>query len=153
MRQQTYSANVKSVLPVLCSAIRVSPPSEEVHGGKRVGIDEVEYVYKQVCAPSASSYSPVDSHYALCVVYYAATAINPELLTDIARLYPILPSSDRLRRSRLSCFPILLPTRIIVALTTALWAKEEMAHGSLDRTERARSSILGIRGRHGSLGT
>lgn len=44
----TYSANVKSVLPVLFSAIRVSPPSEEVHGGKTVGVDVVEYVYNQV---------------------------------------------------------------------------------------------------------
>lgn len=46
---QTYSANVKSVLPVLLSAIRISPPPEQVHGGQEVGFDEVEYVYKQVC--------------------------------------------------------------------------------------------------------
>ena len=45
---KTYSANVKSVLPVLLSAVRLSPPSEYVHGGKQVGVDEVEYVYKQV---------------------------------------------------------------------------------------------------------
>lgn len=46
---QTYSANVKSVLPVLLSAIRISPPPEQVHGGQEVGFDEVVYVYKQVC--------------------------------------------------------------------------------------------------------
>ncbi|KAI0089961.1 metalloprotease [Irpex rosettiformis] len=44
----TYSANVKSVLPVLLSAVRVSPPSDgPAHGGKVVGKDVVTYVYEQ----------------------------------------------------------------------------------------------------------
>ncbi|KAF8308664.1 zincin [Clavulina sp. PMI_390] len=46
----TYSAKVRSVLPALMSAIRVSPPSEVVHGGKQVGVDEVEYEYNQPTA-------------------------------------------------------------------------------------------------------
>lgn len=46
---QTYSARVASVLPVLLSAIRVSPPSEGLaHDGKTIGKDVVNYVYKQV---------------------------------------------------------------------------------------------------------
>ncbi|KAF9509168.1 hypothetical protein BS47DRAFT_1488071 [Hydnum rufescens UP504] len=52
-RKGTYSARVRSVLPVLLSAIRVSPPSALIHGGKRVGEETVEYVYKQpVSIPS-----------------------------------------------------------------------------------------------------
>ncbi|KAJ7719240.1 peptidase family M1-domain-containing protein [Mycena maculata] len=44
----TYSANVTSVLPVLLSAIRVSPPSDgPAHGGKVIGKDIVEYRYSQ----------------------------------------------------------------------------------------------------------
>jgi leukotriene-A4 hydrolase len=46
---QTYTARVASALPVLLSAIRVSPPSEgPAHDGKIVGKDVVSYVYKQV---------------------------------------------------------------------------------------------------------
>jgi hypothetical protein len=46
---QTYTAKVASVLPVLLSAIRVSPPSEgPAHDGKIIGKDVVSYVYKQV---------------------------------------------------------------------------------------------------------
>jgi len=42
--KSTYSAKVKSTLPVLMSAIRQSPPPEEVlEMGK-----EVEYIYDQV---------------------------------------------------------------------------------------------------------
>ncbi|KAI0063061.1 zincin [Artomyces pyxidatus] len=50
----TYSARVASVLPVLLSAIRVSPASEgPVHDGKTVGTDVVTYFYKQpVAIPS-----------------------------------------------------------------------------------------------------
>ena len=41
---------MRSVLPVLLSAVRLSPPSDgPVHGGQRLGVDEVEYVYSQVC--------------------------------------------------------------------------------------------------------
>jgi len=48
---QTYTARVASVLPVLLSAIRVSPPSEgPAHDGKIIGKDVVSYVYKQVRA-------------------------------------------------------------------------------------------------------
>lgn len=48
---QTYTANVASVLPVLLSAIRVSPPSEgPAHDGKIMGKDVVSYIYKQVWA-------------------------------------------------------------------------------------------------------
>ncbi|KAI0809133.1 peptidase family M1-domain-containing protein [Irpex lacteus] len=44
----TYSATVKSVLPVLLSAVRISPPSEgPAHGGKVVGKDVVTYTYEQ----------------------------------------------------------------------------------------------------------
>ncbi|KAF8480769.1 leukotriene-A4 hydrolase [Russula ochroleuca] len=44
----TYSARVASVLPVLLSAIRVSPPSEgPAHDGKSIGKDVVSYVYEQ----------------------------------------------------------------------------------------------------------
>ncbi|KAF8329109.1 leukotriene-A4 hydrolase [Cantharellus anzutake] len=49
----TYSSRVTSVLPVLMSALRLSPPAEEVHGGKEVGKDEVTYEYNQpVAIPS-----------------------------------------------------------------------------------------------------
>ncbi|KAG8897701.1 hypothetical protein FRB99_007980, partial [Tulasnella sp. 403] len=49
----TYSANVRSVLPALMSALRVSPPSETIHGGKEIGKDVVEYQYNQpVAIPS-----------------------------------------------------------------------------------------------------
>ncbi|KAJ7677326.1 peptidase family M1-domain-containing protein [Mycena rosella] len=44
----TYTATVKSVLPVLLSAIRVSPPSEgPAHDGKTIGKDSVTYTYNQ----------------------------------------------------------------------------------------------------------
>lgn len=43
----TYNACVKSVLPVVMSAIRVSPPSSTRHAGKTFGADEVEYTFKQ----------------------------------------------------------------------------------------------------------
>ncbi|KAK0431183.1 hypothetical protein EV421DRAFT_1854688 [Armillaria borealis] len=44
----TYTAKVTSVLPVLLSAIRQSPPSDgPAHGGKIVGKDLVEYSYRQ----------------------------------------------------------------------------------------------------------
>ncbi len=46
---QTYTARVASFLPVLLSAIRVSPPSEgPAHDGKIIGKDVVSYVYEQV---------------------------------------------------------------------------------------------------------
>ena len=45
---QTYSAAVKSVLPVLMSAVRVSPPSNgPPHDGKVIGKDLVTYTYNQ----------------------------------------------------------------------------------------------------------
>lgn len=44
----TYSANVTSVLPVLMSALRVSPSVDgPVHEGKSVGTDAIEYRYNQ----------------------------------------------------------------------------------------------------------
>jgi leukotriene-A4 hydrolase len=44
----TYTAQVTSVLPVLLSAIRVSPPSEgPAHDGKTIGKDVVTYEYTQ----------------------------------------------------------------------------------------------------------
>ncbi|KAJ3565633.1 hypothetical protein NP233_g7504 [Leucocoprinus birnbaumii] len=44
----TYTATVKSILPVLLSAIRESPPSDgPAHGGKVIGQDEVVYRYNQ----------------------------------------------------------------------------------------------------------
>ena len=51
---QTYSAQVTSVLPVLLSAIRVSPPSDgPPHDGKVIGKDLVTYTYNQpVAIPS-----------------------------------------------------------------------------------------------------
>lgn len=46
---QTYTARVASVLPVLLSAIRISPPSEgPAHDGKIIGKEVVSYAYKQV---------------------------------------------------------------------------------------------------------
>ncbi|KAJ7284708.1 peptidase family M1-domain-containing protein [Mycena rebaudengoi] len=43
-----YTAKVTSVLPVLLSAIRVSPPSDgPAHAGKTIGKDAVEYTYDQ----------------------------------------------------------------------------------------------------------
>ena len=51
---QTYSASVKSVLPVLLSAIRESPPSAgPPHGGKEIGKDVVTYTYNQVSHASS----------------------------------------------------------------------------------------------------
>jgi hypothetical protein len=51
---QTYSAQVASILPVLLSAIRVSPPSDgPPHNGKVIGKDLVTYRYNQpVAIPS-----------------------------------------------------------------------------------------------------
>lgn len=51
---QTYTAQVTSVLPVLLSAIRVSPPSDgPPHDGKVIGEDPVAYAYNQpVAIPS-----------------------------------------------------------------------------------------------------
>ncbi|KAG8892778.1 hypothetical protein FRC00_011550, partial [Tulasnella sp. 408] len=46
----TYSANVRSTLPALCSALRVSPPSESIHDGKKIGEEVVEYKYNQPIA-------------------------------------------------------------------------------------------------------
>ncbi|KAK7677928.1 hypothetical protein QCA50_019118 [Cerrena zonata] len=44
----TYTASVKSVLPVLLSAIQESPASTgPPHGGKEIGKDVVTYTYKQ----------------------------------------------------------------------------------------------------------
>ncbi|KAJ7746548.1 peptidase family M1-domain-containing protein [Mycena metata] len=44
----TYNAKVTSVLPVLLSALRVSPPAEgPAHDGKTVGKDAVTYTYNQ----------------------------------------------------------------------------------------------------------
>ncbi|KAJ6469011.1 peptidase family M1-domain-containing protein [Mycena vitilis] len=44
----TYSAKVASVLPVLLSAIRMSPPSDgPAHDGKVIGKDAVTYTYDQ----------------------------------------------------------------------------------------------------------
>lgn len=44
----TYGAKVSSVLPVLLSAIRVSPPSDgPAHDGKIIGKETVTYTYKQ----------------------------------------------------------------------------------------------------------
>ncbi|KAG8745452.1 hypothetical protein FRC10_007995 [Ceratobasidium sp. 414] len=44
----TYSADVTSLLPVLMSALRVSPPADgPAHDGKGVGTEAVRYQYKQ----------------------------------------------------------------------------------------------------------
>ncbi|KAL4069032.1 peptidase family M1-domain-containing protein [Scleroderma citrinum] len=44
----TYEARITAVLPVLMSAVRVSPPSTGLpHDGKEIGKEEVEYVYRQ----------------------------------------------------------------------------------------------------------
>ncbi|KAH7920495.1 hypothetical protein BV22DRAFT_1114838 [Leucogyrophana mollusca] len=46
--KSTYTAAVSAVLPILMSAIRVSPPSEgPAHGGKVIGKDLVTYTYRQ----------------------------------------------------------------------------------------------------------
>ncbi|GAB1527857.1 Leucyl aminopeptidase yscIV [Rhizoctonia solani] len=45
----TYSADVTSVLPVLMSALRLSPPTDgPAHQGKEVGVELVRYQYNQV---------------------------------------------------------------------------------------------------------
>jgi leukotriene-A4 hydrolase len=45
---QTYNASVSAVLPVLLSAIRVSPPANgPPHAGKTIGKDFVTYTYRQ----------------------------------------------------------------------------------------------------------
>ncbi|ELU40820.1 leukotriene-A4 hydrolase [Rhizoctonia solani AG-1 IA] len=45
---QTYSANITSILPVLMSALRLSPPSDgPAHEGKEVGVESVKYQYNQ----------------------------------------------------------------------------------------------------------
>ncbi|KAF8707740.1 Leukotriene A4 hydrolase, C-terminal, partial [Rhizoctonia solani] len=44
----TYSANITSILPVLMSALRLSPPSDgPAHEGKEVGVESVKYQYNQ----------------------------------------------------------------------------------------------------------
>ncbi|KAH7334057.1 leukotriene-A4 hydrolase [Rhizoctonia solani] len=44
----TYSANVMSILPVLMSALRLSPPSDgPMHEEKQVGVESVGYRYNQ----------------------------------------------------------------------------------------------------------
>ncbi|KAI6159444.1 peptidase family M1-domain-containing protein [Pisolithus thermaeus] len=44
----TYNAHVTAVLPILMSAILVSPPSTgPPHGGRKIGQDEVTYVFQQ----------------------------------------------------------------------------------------------------------
>lgn len=49
MTWKTYDAKVKSILPVLMSAVRVSPPADgPAHDGKVIGKDVVTYEYKQV---------------------------------------------------------------------------------------------------------
>jgi len=46
---QKYSARVESVLPVLLSALRVSPPVDgNAHAGKEIGKEIVVYTYDQV---------------------------------------------------------------------------------------------------------
>ncbi|KAJ9101130.1 hypothetical protein QFC21_003348 [Naganishia friedmannii] len=45
--KSAYSANVKSTIPALLSALRQSPPVDQPHGGKEIGSDVVEYVYDQ----------------------------------------------------------------------------------------------------------
>ncbi|OJA13741.1 hypothetical protein AZE42_01549 [Rhizopogon vesiculosus] len=55
----TYSASVRSVLPVLLSARRVSPPSDgPAHDGKVIWKDEVIYKYDQACFTSLASLLP-----------------------------------------------------------------------------------------------
>ncbi|KAF8703174.1 Leukotriene A4 hydrolase, C-terminal, partial [Rhizoctonia solani] len=47
----TYSADVTSVLPVLMSALRLSPPTDgPAHQGKEVGVELVRYQYNQPIA-------------------------------------------------------------------------------------------------------
>ncbi|GAB1528119.1 Leucyl aminopeptidase yscIV [Rhizoctonia solani] len=47
----TYSADVMSVLPVLMSALRLSPPTDgPAHQGKEVGVELVRYQYNQPIA-------------------------------------------------------------------------------------------------------
>ncbi|KAJ9110685.1 hypothetical protein QFC19_001514 [Naganishia cerealis] len=45
--KSSYSAKVKSTIPVLLSALRQSPPVDQAHGGKEIGTDVVEYIYDQ----------------------------------------------------------------------------------------------------------
>lgn len=51
------------------SAIRISPPPELVHGGKQVGVDEVEYVYKQVITLQEIMPYPADIHFSFAACF------------------------------------------------------------------------------------
>ncbi len=74
----TYSAKVRSILPVLMSGLRVSPPSEEtLEPGK-----EVEYVYDQVTTVQCRFVQSV-------------------LIPQKACRHPIVPHRYRVRRARL----------------------------------------------------
>jgi hypothetical protein len=77
----TYSAKVKSILPVLMSGLRVSPPSEEtLEPGK-----EVQYVYDQVTTVQCRFVQPVLTPWKAC-------------------RHPIVPHRYRVRRTRLQGF-------------------------------------------------
>lgn len=58
-RIKKYSAKVTSKLPVLISALRVSPPSDgPPHDGKVIGEDSVVYSYDQVRLQSLLTENP-----------------------------------------------------------------------------------------------
>jgi hypothetical protein len=61
---QKYSAKVTSVLPVLLSALRISPPSGgPAHDGKVIGKDLVAYTYDQVCFIQSKSFAYVERNW------------------------------------------------------------------------------------------
>ncbi|KAN0082888.1 hypothetical protein V8E55_008683 [Tylopilus felleus] len=86
----TYDAEVSSVLPVLLSAQRVSPPSDgPPHGGKVIGKDVVTYGYKQTepIPPHLLAIASGNLHYRPFVVpkgrtWSSGVWTEPELLGD-----------------------------------------------------------------------
>lgn len=87
-REQTYSATVRSVLPVLLSAVRISPPADgPPHGGKVIGRDVETYTYEQ-----ASPGSPHSASHALNTSYVDPHIDCPD---------PFVPHRDCRRERRL----------------------------------------------------
>lgn len=75
----TYSAAVSSVLPVLLSAIRTTPPSDgPPHAGKEIGKDVVTYEYKQPVPIPSYLIAIASGH----IVYKAFPALNGKVWTS-----------------------------------------------------------------------
>ena len=93
----TYSARVTSVLPVLMSALRVSPPAQDVHGGKEVGKDEITYEYNQVKCFTSLNLFPISLWGLLIPYFYFA-------LSSLACRNPVVYHRHRVREHYLQTF-------------------------------------------------